>query len=63
MRVIHPNAAGIDIGADFIFIAVEDQAVVSFETFTDALHQALPLGSSHRDRCDGGHGHLLAAFV
>ena len=40
MRVIHPNAAGIDIGADFIFIAVEDQAVVSFETFTDALHQA-----------------------
>ncbi len=40
MRVIHPNAVGIDIGADFIFIAVEDQAVVSFETFTDALHQA-----------------------
>lgn len=40
MRVIHPSAAGIDIGADLIFIAAEDQAVVSFETFTDALHQA-----------------------
>ena len=40
MRVIHTNAAGIDIGADMIFVAVEDQAVVSFETFTDALHQA-----------------------
>jgi transposase len=40
MRVIHSNAAGIDIGADAIFIAVEDQAVVSFETFTDALHEA-----------------------
>lgn len=40
MRVIHPRAAGIDIGADFIFIAIEDQAVVSFETFTDALQQA-----------------------
>ena len=40
MRVIHPRAAGIDIGADSIFIAVEDQPVVSFETFTDALHQA-----------------------
>ena len=37
MRVIHPNAAGIDIGADFI--AVEDQVVVHFETFTDALHK------------------------
>lgn len=40
MRVIHPKAAGIDIGADLIFVAVEDQTVVSFETFTDALHQA-----------------------
>ncbi len=40
MRVIHPHAAGIDIGADFIFIAVEGQAVEHFETFTDALHQA-----------------------
>lgn len=40
MRVIHPSAAGIDIGADLIFIAVEEQPVVSFETFTDALQQA-----------------------
>jgi len=40
MRVIHPSAAGIDIGADHIFIAVEDQAVVCFETFTDALLEA-----------------------
>lgn len=40
MLLIHPHAAGIDIGADAIFIAVEGQPVVSFETFTDALHQA-----------------------
>lgn len=40
MRVIHPSAAGIDIGADLIFIAVEDQPVASYQTFTDALHQA-----------------------
>lgn len=40
MRVIHPRAAGIDIGADAIFIAVEGQAVASFATFTEALHEA-----------------------
>jgi transposase len=39
MRMIHPHAAGIDIGADKIFIAIEGQPVTSFETFTDALRQ------------------------
>lgn len=41
MRVIHPHAAGIDIGADKFFVSIEGQQVASFETFTDALQQGL----------------------
>jgi transposase len=31
---IHPNAAGIDIGSEKIFIGIEDKEVKSFSTFT-----------------------------
>ncbi len=35
MKIIHFNAAGIDIGAKKVFVAVENQKVVSFYTFTE----------------------------
>lgn len=37
LPVIHPHAAGIDIGSEKVFVAVPDQAVRSFETFTASL--------------------------
>ena len=43
LPVLHPNAAGIDIGAEEVFVAVSaDRAaepVRSFETFTRNLHE------------------------
>jgi transposase len=39
LSVINPHAAGIDIGADKVFVAVADQPVRSFETFTASLLQ------------------------
>lgn len=44
LNAIHPNAAGIDIGATEIYIAVpgdrSDDPVRRFDTFTDDLHEA-----------------------
>lgn len=44
LNAIHPNAAGIDIGATEIYIAVpgdrSDDPVRRFDTFTDDLHDA-----------------------
>lgn len=44
LHIIQPNAAGIDIGATEIYVAVpedrSDESVRSFETFTDDLHGA-----------------------
>lgn len=44
LHVLQANAAGIDVGASEIYIAVpedrSDKPVRSFETFTDDLHQA-----------------------
>ncbi|MBU3913899.1 hypothetical protein KKA14_00005 [bacterium] len=44
MRTIHPNAAGIDIGAKEIFIALPEdcceKSVRRFDCFTDDLHEA-----------------------
>nr|WP_320016534.1 IS110 family transposase [uncultured Desulfobacter sp.] len=44
LNAIHPNAAGIDIGATEIYIAVpgdrSDDPVKCFDTFTDDLHDA-----------------------
>ena len=37
LPVIHPHAAGIDIGSEKIFVAVPDQAVRNFDTFTSSL--------------------------
>lgn len=34
MEKIHPHAAGIDIGSRKVFVAVEGEAVCSFDTFT-----------------------------
>src|SRR5260370_4346487 len=43
LPVMHPDAAGVDIGAEEIFVAVpadrDVESVRSFDTFTRALHQ------------------------
>ena len=41
LEKIKLNAAGIDIGSEKIFVAVEEQEVKSFRTFTSTLHQAV----------------------
>lgn len=41
LEKIRPNAAGIDIGSERIFISIEDQEVRSFKTFTSFLEQAV----------------------
>ena len=41
LEKIKPNAAGIDIGSEKIFVAIEGQEVKSFNTFTSTLHQAV----------------------
>ncbi|WP_053225130.1 IS110 family RNA-guided transposase [Roseivirga seohaensis] len=40
MKKFRKHAAGIDIGAKQIFIGLEDNAVRSFETFTESFYQA-----------------------
>ena len=40
IRKIIEHAAGIDIGSQKVFVALEDKAVKSFETFTSS-YQAL----------------------
>ncbi len=40
MEKLRANAAGIDIGAKKIFLAVESEPVRSFETFTEDFYQA-----------------------
>lgn len=37
LPVIHPCAGGIDIGTEKVFVAVPDQPVRNFETFTESL--------------------------
>jgi transposase len=43
LAVLHPDAAGVDIGAEEIYVAVppdrDSEPVRSFETFTRDLHQ------------------------
>src|SRR5688572_17495309 len=41
LEKINPNAAGIDIGSERIFIGIEDQEVRSFKTFTSFLEQSV----------------------
>jgi transposase len=41
LEKIHLNVAGIDIGSEKIFVAVEGQEVKSFGTFTDFFKQAV----------------------
>lgn len=41
LEKIKLNAAGIDIGSEKIFVAIEEQEVKSFRTFTSTLHQAV----------------------
>ena len=41
LEKINPNAAGIDIGSERIFIGIEDQEVRSFRTFTSFLEQSV----------------------
>lgn len=48
IRKITPHAAGIDIGADKIFVSIEGQPVRSFDTFTYTLYQARDYLLEHR---------------
>jgi transposase len=41
LEKINPNAAGIDIGSERIFIGIEGQEVRSFKTFTSSLEQSV----------------------
>jgi transposase len=41
LEKIKPKAAGIDIGSEKIFVAIEDQEVKSFRTFTSTLYHAV----------------------
>ena len=51
MRILHPHAAGIDIGAKEIYIAIPeectDKSVRRFDCFTDDLHEAAKWMKSH----------------
>ena len=47
MKIIHEHAAGIDIGSRRIFISVQGQEVVSFDTFTRSFRDALDYLLSH----------------
>lgn len=40
MEKLRANAAGIDIGSKKIFLSVETEPVISFETFTEDFHKA-----------------------
>ena len=52
MRIVHPNAAGIDIGAKEFFVAIpedrSESSIRKFECFTDDLHQAAKWMKDHR---------------
>jgi transposase len=39
-EIVHPNAAGIDIGSSHIYVDAGGDSVKCFETFTDSLHTA-----------------------
>jgi len=41
LRVINPDAAGIDIGSEKIFTAIDGQEVRSFNTFTNSFAEAV----------------------
>jgi len=47
LRKIRPHAAGIDLGSEEIFVAVEEQPVRRFETFTAAMAEAVAYLKSH----------------
>ena len=47
LEKIKPNAAGIDIGSEKIFVAVEGQEVRSFRTFTSTLYEAVEYLQRH----------------
>jgi hypothetical protein len=65
LPVLHPDAAGLDIGAEEIFVAVPaDRAadpVRSFGTFTRDLHELADWLQQIRCAygCDGIHGSVL----
>lgn len=40
-ETVHPNAAGIDIGAEKIFVSPDGLEVVSFDTFTSGYYQCV----------------------
>jgi len=40
-QTVHPHAAGIDVGAEKIFVSPDGTEVVSFETFTSGYYQCI----------------------
>ena len=48
LKKLREHAAGIDIGAKKIFVAVERQQVVSFETFTEDFRHAVDYLRHHQ---------------
>ena len=47
LRKMRPHAAGIDLGSEEIFVAVEEQPVQRFETFTASMTQAVVYLKAH----------------
>jgi transposase len=47
LSVIHPHAAGIDIGSREIFIAIDDGVVQRFSTFTSGYEEAIAYLTLH----------------
>jgi transposase len=47
LEKIRRNAAGIDIGSEKVFVAIEGQEVRSFATFTSTLYQAVEYLQQH----------------
>ena len=40
-QTVHPHAAGIDVGAEKIFVSPDGTEVASFETFTAGYYQCI----------------------
>ena len=47
LHKIRPHAAGIDMGSEEFFLAIEDQPVRRFETFTQGLIEAVAYLTPH----------------
>lgn len=65
LREIFPHSAGIDIGSEKVFVAIENYPVRNFRTFTSSYRE---LGSYLKEQlhypcCYGGYSCLLDYIV